>query len=232
MIEDSLALRITELGGLLLSDETLETTLQRVADLALQVIEGCDACSVTMQAGTGFLTAASTDSTARTVDEDQYRVDDGPCLDAIRHQRTNRVDEVTAESRWPDFCRLAEEHGISSFLAVPLEVRGEAIGALNLYSRLPRGFDKVDEDVVDLFAGQAGAALANAQVYRSAHALTAQLQEAMASRAVIEQAKGALMSQHRCSADKAFERLTAMSQRSNRKLRYVAQSILDELDSD
>ncbi len=229
MIEDSLALRMTELGGLLLSEETLETTLQRVADLAAQVIDGCDACSVTIRSGDGFITAASTSSTARTVDEDQYRVDDGPCLDAIRSRRTNRVDEVTAEARWPDFCRLAEQHGIASFLAAPLEVRDHVIGALNLYSRLPRGFDKLDEAMISLFAGQAGAALANAQVYRSASTLNAQLQEAMEHRAVIEQAKGSLMTEYRCSADAAFQRLTEMSQRTNRKLREIAQAVVDAL---
>ncbi len=226
MIEDALALRISELSGLLLSEESVETTLQRIADLAVEVVDGCDACSVTMADGAGFITAVSTDPLAEAVDKDQYRVDDGPCLDAIRQVRINRVDEVAAEQRWPDFCRLAEEHGICSFLAAPLEVRGDAIGALNLYSRLARGFNRLDEELVRLFTGQAAVALANAQVYRSAHALTEQLQQALISRAVIDQAKGVLMAQHRCGPDEAFALLTGMSQQANVKLREVAERVV------
>ena len=226
MIDDAVTLRLAELSMLVRDDDSLDTTLERVAELAVEVIDGCDSCSVTMQAAGMFLTATSTDAIARVVDADQYRVNDGPCLDAIREGRVNRVDEVSAERRWPAFCRLAEQHGICSFLAVPLEVRGEVVGALNLYSRAPRGFDRLDEELARLFRSQAAIALANAHVFRSTRELADQLQQAMSSRAVIEQAKGILMAQHRCDPATAFALLTGMSQSRNLKLREVAAQVV------
>jgi AmiR/NasT family two-component response regulator len=78
-----------------------------------------------------------------------------------------------------------------------------------------------------LFAEQASVALANAQLYDSAYRLTQQLQEALTSRAVIDQAKGLLMGQHRVGADEAFNILRTASQRDNRKLRDIAQELVD-----
>jgi AmiR/NasT family two-component response regulator len=77
-----------------------------------------------------------------------------------------------------------------------------------------------------LFAGQAGVAIANAEVYRASVALTGQLQEAMASRAVIEQAKGVLMAEQKCTPEEAFTLLRSASQRENVKLREIAERIV------
>lgn len=226
-MEDALTDAYGELAGLLVGEESVQTTLNRVADLAVRLVPGCDVGAVTVRQDGGFTTETSTDALAVAIDEEQYRTGEGPCLDAIRQSRTFRVDRCSAEERWPRFCAHAREHGIESFLAVPISVRGETIGALNLYSRDPDGFTNVDADVMRLFSGAAGKALANAQVYRSALRLVDQLQDALDSRAVIEQAKGILMVRERISADAAFALLAATSQRSNRKLREVAQQVVD-----
>jgi hypothetical protein len=82
------------------------------------------------------------------------------------------------------------------FLAAPLMIHGEAIGALNLYSGKPSGFTALDDVLIALFTGQTSVAVANARVYGDAVRLTDQLREAISSRAVIEQAKGVLMARH------------------------------------
>jgi len=225
---DEIALAMHELAHLLVAEESVQTTLQRVADLAARVIEDCDAAGVTLLSPDGsYETAAYTSHRTLAVDRGQYTRDAGPCLQAIADKRIVRLDVEKATERWPDFVTDARAHDVRSFLAAPLLLNGVAIGALNLYSAKPTGFDAVDDVLVALFTGQASVAVANARVYADAHRLTEQLNEAIASRAVIEQAKGVLMAQHGVDAQGAFDRLRSQSQNTNIKLRDIAREIVE-----
>ena len=226
---DDVAAALHELSHLLVSEESVQTTLQRVVDLAAQTIDGCDAAGVTLDDRNGYLTAAYTDERTLAVDRGQYALDEGPCLQAMRDMAILRVTVDEAEARWPEFSAGARENDISSFLAAPLIVRGRAIGALNLYSRSADGFGVVDDVLVALYGAQAGIALANATTYDGARRLSEQLQEAINSRAVIEQAKGILMHEHRFNADAAFQVLRKRSTDTNVKLRVLAQQLVDEV---
>jgi GAF domain-containing protein len=227
---DDVAAALHELGHMLVSEDDIDTTLQRVVDLAARTIEGCDAAGVTLEDASGFMTAASTDERTLEVDQGQYAVGDGPCLTAMRDVVIVRVAIDEAEDRWPSFAADARSHDVLSFLAAPLVVRGHAIGALNLYSRSPDGFTKIDDVLVSLYGAQAAIALANARTYEGARRLSEQLQEAIRSRAVIEQAKGVLMAEHHVDADRAFGMLRTRSTRSNVKLRTVAeQTVADAM---
>lgn len=225
---DTLAEALTELAGLLLDDEGVHPTLQRVADLAVRTIPGCAGAGVTLVGPDGFTTAAFTHPDVLAVDREQYRVGDGPCLTAVAERAVVRVDLGEAANRWPDFARAARGCGVSSFLAAPLLARGEAVGSLNLYSKSPDGFDALDETLVALFVGQASVALANARMYASTRRLTSQLEEALASRAGIEQAKGVLMARHGVGPEEAFALLRRRSQATNTKLREVARTVVAE----
>lgn len=226
---EELAAALVELSEMLLDSEPLHATLQRVAELAVTAVPGCTAAGVTLIRGTQPVTAAATDELTLTVDARQYAADEGPCLDAARHRRVNRVDLEEADQRWPDFAASAREVGIRSYLAAPLVVRDTSIGSLNLYSSSHDGFDALDDALVSLFCAQASIALANAQLYDRTASLAEQLRTAMASRALIEQAKGVLMAQHRVDADAAFALLRDRSQHANRKLRDVAQQVVDDV---
>jgi GAF domain-containing protein len=228
---DEVATALHELGHMLVSEDDIQTTLQRVVDLAAATIEGCDAAGVTLEEQSGYLTAVSTDERTNGVDQGQYAVGDGPCLTAMHDVVIVRVSVDEAEARWPRFAADARSHDVRSFLAAPLVVRGTAIGALNLYSRSPDGFSKVDDVLVSLYGSQAAIALTNARTYEGARKLSEQLQEAITSRAVIEQAKGVLMAQHRIDADEAFGVLRTRSTRSNIKLRTVAAQVVAEVSA-
>ena len=224
---DDIALAMHELAHLLVSEENVQTTLQRVADLAAHVIEDCDAAGVTLLAPDGgYETAAYTAERTLAVDQGQYERDHGPCLQAIADKRVVRLDVEEAEELWPDFVRDARANNIRSFLAAPLLLNGSAIGSLNVYSAKPTGFDGLDDVLVALFTGQASVAVANARIYADALRLTEQLNEALTSRAVIEQAKGILMAQQHIDADEAFGLLRSESQSRNVKLRDIAQQIV------
>ena len=101
-------------------------------------------------------------------------------------------------------------------------------GGFNIYGKLVGGFSDDDEQLCQAFAAQASIVVSNAHSYWSVFELSENLSKAMETRAVIEQAKGVLMSTHRIDADAAFEMLRERSQTSNRKLRDVAADVVDE----
>lgn len=205
----------------------LESLLDRVAGLAVEQLEGCDMAGVTLMGVEGPTTAAFTDPAAPDIDVAQYRSGQGPCLDAFRNGTILRIDDTATEERWPEFTAAALAHGVRSTLSLPLRVEDEPIGALNLYSRSPGNFEDTEQIAV-VFVAHAASILANAQAYWAGRALTEQLEEALLSRPVIEQAKGILMKEHGCDSDHAFEILRRSSQVANRKLRDLAAEIVAE----
>jgi GAF domain-containing protein len=224
---DEVAMAMHELSHLLVSEEDVASTLQRISDLAARVIDDCDAAGVTLHVDGKYVTAAYTDGRTLAVDQGQYDRDEGPCLQAMVDRAVVRFDVEEAGDRWPGFVDDARSNGIRSFLAAPLMLKGESIGALNLYSSKASGFNALDDVLIAMFTGQAAIAVANAKTYADAITLTEQLKEAIASRAVIEQAKGVLMAREGLDDDGAFQRLRSWSQSRNVKLRDIAREIVD-----
>lgn len=211
-----------------LADGTdLETLLDRVAALAVAQLDGCDMAGVTMMGVEGPTTAAFTDIAAPTIDVAQYRSGHGPCVDAFRNGTILRIDDTCADDRWPEFAAEALAHGVRSTLSLPLQADDEPLGALNLYSRSIAAFEDTEQIAVVL-GTHAASILANAQAYWAGRTLTEQLEEALLSRPVIEQAKGILMKEHACTADDAFGILRQTSQAANRKVRDLAGEIVED----
>jgi GAF domain-containing protein len=211
-----------------LTDGTdLESLLVRVADLAVEQLEGCDMAGVTMMGVEGPSTIAFTDAVAPEIDVAQYRTGQGPCVAAFRTCTILRIDDTADDDRWPEFAAAARAHGVHSTLSLPLQVEDQPLGALNLYSRSVGTFEHSEPAAV-AFVTLAASILANAQAFWAGRALTEQLEEALLSRPAIEQAKGVLMREHGCDADQAFEILRQNSQAANRKVRDLAAEIVDE----
>ena len=210
----------SSLASLVVTDHALDDTLLRVAVLSTRDVPGCDVAGITLLRDGRPVTAVFTDPSAPHIDTAQYDTGKGPCLDAFRHGQEFRIEDTRLETRWPEFAAAAAAAGVLSTLSLPL-----VVGA-----RQPRRAEPLLVHGVRVrgrrrwacFAAQAAVVLANAQAYWASHALASQLEEALASRAVIEQAKGILMATHRCDADAAFARLRSESQNTNRKVRDVA----------
>jgi GAF domain-containing protein len=234
MIDDpgTLENAVRALARLLLSEETLEATHSRVADLARRTLPACDLASVTMITDGRPSTPVQTDPLAGDLDAAQYRSKRGPCLEAYSRGRVIREKITENAARWPEFSAVADKAGVRSIMAVPLVARGQPIGALNLYSRSAESYDAGDEETALLFSDQAAVACANAEVYWRTYALTEHLREALESRDVIGQAKGILMARRGCTAEAAFEALRKVSQHRNIKLRDIAEQVvyLGDLD--
>jgi GAF domain-containing protein len=216
------------LAGILVAEQSLDKTLRQVLDLACAALGRGDEGGITLLEREGPRTAVATSDAAIRVDNSQYDSDEGgPCLEAYRQQQMFRIDSTADDQRWPDFCRAAAEAGIISTLSAPLVVGGDGLGALNIYRRQPGGYCAADETLVSSFAAYASVALANARDYWRTQRLAGQLEEAMATRGVIEQAKGVLIASQGGSADQAFQRLVVMSQRAHIKLHDVARDLVE-----
>jgi GAF domain-containing protein len=226
--EDDLSATLIALHRYVAGDESLGDTLTQEASLSMHAL-GADVAGISMVDSRGrALTPVYTDETSPEIDQAQYDAGRGPCLDAHEHGTIFRIDDTASDDRWPEFAEAARRHGISSTLSLPLVIGDRSVGALNLYSREVAHFDEKHEDGGRAFAGQAAIALANATAYFDQADLADNLRQAMASRAVIEQAKGILMAATGKDADGAFELLRQQSQQTNEKLRDVATRIVEQ----
>jgi GAF domain-containing protein len=216
-----------ELAGISLGSESMSSVLERVAELAKKTIPGVAEASVCLLTKDKAITAAYTGRLALDLDETQYGQGYGPCVDAATCGEVLEITDARSDGRWPDYTPVAVEHGALSSLSVPLPVQPVVHGGLNLYATEVDAFDDEARDVARVFASYAAVAVQNMHLYETTRDLAANLDAAMQSRAVIEQAKGMLMRDHGCDAAVAFEILRSASQRYNRKVRDIAQGIVD-----
>ncbi|HET7719043.1 MAG TPA: GAF and ANTAR domain-containing protein [Acidimicrobiales bacterium] len=210
-----------EMARALLAEDDVQHTLQKICDLAVETIDGCDHAGISFLKGRKVDTPAASDDVPRMVDAIQYEVSEGPCLDAIRDHEVFETGDLGREDRWPHFASRAQrETGITSMLCFRLFVEGDTIGALNLYSKAGNAFGEESRTVGLVFAAHAAVALSSA-IHDE------QMEEALQSRDLIGQAKGILMAREGITADQAFDMLRRASQRLNVKLRDVAGGIVE-----
>jgi GAF domain-containing protein len=173
-------------------------------------------------------TVASTGQLAVDLDETQYERGHGPCLHAARTGQLTEIADTRTEDRWRDYAQRAAEAGNLSSLSVPLAIDEDerVSGALNLYAREPHAFDEGSRSAAQAFGPYAAVATGNLYAYQSARGMADNLQTALESRAVIDQAKGILMERHKLTGDQAFQLLAQVSMNVNRKVRDVADQLV------
>lgn len=234
---DETAEALTNLQDAVTGEESLDDALQRVADTATRAVADADALTVTVLTSEQWRTAAATDQRLVELDERQYESGRGPCLEAARTLTPVRAVIGEHGDLWPEFEDAARAAGVRAYLSVPVVLPGtdddEArhIGSLNIYSYTAAAFDPFDEGLMRLFTAAACATITNAQRWQHSRGQVKQLERALESRGVIDQAKGVLMAVHACDADEAFKMLVDQSQRANTKLRDVAANLLESVRS-
>ncbi|WP_104168006.1 GAF and ANTAR domain-containing protein [Arthrobacter sp. SX1312] len=218
--ERDLATELAELARSLQQEPDSDAILAGFVHAALDLIPGVDEGSVSVVTGRKNVgsRAPSGDLPVR-IDALQMETGEGPCLEAAYERRTVRVADMAHEERWPLFAQRAAEAGAKGMLSIQLWVEGDDLGALNLYSYEADAFTDESENVGLLVASHASVAFAEAEKSRQLHA-------AVDSRDVIGQAKGILMERHKVTGDQAFFVLSMASQRSNIKLRDVADHLI------
>ncbi|MBY3985731.1 GAF and ANTAR domain-containing protein [Rhodococcus fascians] len=214
---------------MLLDGRELSVILQAVCVEVVSAVEGADMAGITVleESGKHPETTASTDPRVHDVDGDQYRSDEGPCLEAARTRTMVRVRVAEAADRWPTFVSNVSDIGIASYLSAPVILDNKHLGALNIYSYSDHGFSDVDEALVRLFVTAVEAAVWISRRATSAEDEVEGLTTAMKTRATIEQAKGIIMALQGCTADEAFRILSTQSQQRNIKVADIAASIVE-----
>jgi GAF domain-containing protein len=217
------------LARIVMNEQSLGQVLHQVADLARTTVPGADEVSVTLIERGRPTSVAFTGDLAVVLDERQYRNGFGPCVDAARRGQVITIEDTAHCPAYPDFATLARRKGVCRTLSVNVPTRQGITAALNIYGSGVTGpFDRAAVDLAVSFAGYAAIALLNAALYAAAVTEADQLRQAMVSRAGIEQAKGIVMRDRRCTAEEAFIVLRDLSSTTNHKVRDIAQSVIDD----
>ncbi|MEU7872455.1 GAF and ANTAR domain-containing protein [Dactylosporangium sp. NPDC049140] len=175
---------------------------------------------------------AASDETARLLELFQLQWSDGPCLEAFRTgEPVVNADLGAAGDRWPQFAPYASAGGFRSVHAFPLRLRNDVIGAMGVFGTRSAALDDADVRIVQALADVAAIGLLQERTIHRGEVLTEQLQGALNSRIVIEQAKGAVAQAREVSVDDAFQLLRAHARRTNQRLSDVARSVLTDRSS-
>jgi hypothetical protein len=230
VISDELAIEIARLG--LVRESSDVRTMRRVTELAARAVSGCaGACSVRWQRADPsqppepLVCAGSHPALAELVDLEIAR-GEGPIFDVVATHTPLSCEDTLAETRWPNYTPAMLRRGVRCF-STTLHESDEVLMTLTLYGVLPRSLDPRQLSVAALLIAQGGAAVSNTRQYDDAHRTAVQLQTAVETRAVVDQAKGILMHALGYDADRAFAELRRISQTRHVKLTALAQRIVD-----
>lgn len=196
----------------------------RVADLV-----HASAVGILMADGRGGLRfMAASDESAKVVEIFQAQTNDGPCPEAYRTGKpVVNTDLRTADPRWPRFAAMACTAGFSSVHAFPLRLRDQLVGAMNVFGHHAGGsLSETDVEVVQALADVAAIGLLQKRTISLGEELADQLQRALTTRIVIEQAKGAIANAQQVSVEVAFGILRAYARRHNRQLSALAHAVV------
>jgi GAF domain-containing protein len=226
-LTDELAGVFARMSGLLLNEETLETSLSLLSSLAHETVPGASGAGVSIIEGRRRISSGSTDDRVRQADALQYQLDEGPCLTAAMSRKLVRVDDLTTDRRWPRWAAAVEPLGLRSALSTPL-VAGEAgLGAIKVYAENPGAFDGRSEQLLTLFSAQAALLVANVQTYNRAKRLSEDMRQVIHDRDLIGVAKGVLMGRHAVDEDTALRMLMARTQEEDAGLAAAARAVVD-----
>lgn len=223
-----LAAAYAELQNLILDGPDVTDFLHQLTVLASAIVPATH-CGITLRRDGQMATVASSDAVAMRMDEIQYIRGRGPCLEAIHQGTRIEVPDMSTESRWGDYPGYALSNGIHSVFSLPLTVDDHVRGALNLFATTRHAFTDADITRAETFTHQAATALTILLRHASHTVLDDELREALATRAVIDQALGILMVTRKISAHEAFEILRHTSQTTNRKVSAIAAELIETM---
>lgn len=226
--ENDLHACVLGMSQLVAGSRTLLDLLTHVAELAVRAIPGADGAGVTLLEEGRADAIVSSAPFVRQIDDIQYGLGEGPCISAAAEGRIFRSGSLGGERLWPRFGPRVGRLGVHSALSLPLLLPDMVVGAVNVYAHGKDAFDEHAQQLGELFATPAAVAIHNAQVLAKAQRLTEQLQAALGSRTVIDQAIGIIISRSGSSAEEAFDTLRRISQGHQTKLSAVARQVVDE----
>jgi GAF domain-containing protein len=219
---------LSRFSAILPSRYDLQSALSELTESVTAVL-GLSGSWVTMAEGgqLRFVTAVSQASAELQRDHAQLHPFPCPCRDAYSTGNVVRVTDVREESiRWPGFSASATRLPMAGVAAIPMQLADHIIGALNLYSTEPRQWLDADIAVARVLADMATSYVVNVSKLRQQEQLSEQLQHALDSRVVIEQAKGITAHKHSVTIDQAYQLMRRHARNNNASMRVVAEAIV------
>jgi GAF domain-containing protein len=228
-VNERLAQTFVELADTLVGGFDLMEFLHMLTERCVELLE-VDAAGLLLADSHGALqlVAASTEQ-ARVAELFQIQNDEGPCLDSYRTGQPVIVPDITADQaaeRWPRFSAAAGEMGFAAVHAIPMRLRDQVIGTLNLFGTAAVGLDPAVARAAKALVDVATIGILQERAAREQGLVSGQLQAALNSRIIIEQAKGILAERMRVTPDQAFIVLRAYSRNHNYPLTRLAADVI------
>ncbi len=211
----------------LLQPYDVGTVLYHLTDQVVAVL-GVDGAGVSLaREGDDLTFVTATDAKVTAIEEQQMAQGAGPCHDAFHTGEVVTVHDLEAEERWPDYCEAALLHGARAVLGIPMPVGEQRIGALSVYHHSPREWPEEQVDVAQVLADMASGYILNASTLAESRGLADQLQHALDSRVIIEQAKGVIAERRDVLPGEAFELIRTHARRTCTRVHDTAQQVVD-----
>ena len=225
--EALMARTMVELADTLVDDFDIVDLLTTLSDRCVEVLD-IAAAGIMLVASDGDLHLMTSSSEAmRVVELFELQTQEGPCLDAYRSgQPVVNEDLATVDGRWPQFATVAMAAGFHAADAIPMRLRGQVIGALNLFRTQPGSLNDDDVVLAQALADIATIAILQHRTALETRVVNDQLNQALNSRIVIEQAKGMVAERERLDMDQAFARLRGHARNNNLRLSDVATDVV------
>jgi transcriptional regulator with GAF, ATPase, and Fis domain len=226
--ESLLAQTLVELADSLVDDFDVVELLTLLTDRCVEVLSVAAAGIMLVSAEGELGVMASSNEATRVLELFELQCQEGPCLDCYRTGAPIIAADLTsADGRWPHFAVESLSAGFRSVHALPMRLRGTTIGALNLFRQEAGTLDESDSRAAQAFADVATIAILQNRALLAVQVVNQELQYALQSRVVIEQAKGVLAERAAIDVDKAFTHLRSFARSHNRRLVDVAHDVID-----
>lgn len=232
MDERFLARTFVELADTLVADFDLMDFLRLLTDRCVELLR-VNAAGVLLAGPGGELRVmAASDEQVRLLELFQLQNDEGPCLECFHHGVPVTVPDLDSQARrWPRFVAEARRNGFAAVQALPMRLRNEAVGALNLFRVTAGPFDPVGGPIAQALADVATISLLQQRSTLRTGVLNDQLQTALNSRVVIEQAKGKLAERLDTDMEQAFSALRGYAREHNQRLSELARAFVEGTES-
>ena len=218
---------LTQLADLRSSPVTLEAALHRIVESADALFQVDGSALMLVDNDQVLRNLAVSHLRAALLEELQAEHGEGPCVDAYDDKQPVWADDLGREERWPGFAPAAARRGLVAVLASPIPYSTEAVGVVAVYASAVHPWTEAEQEAIVAFTDLAAMLILNAMEASERGRLAVELQVALDSRVVIEQAKGVLVGRHGLSPREAFQRLRGFARDQRRPLTEVAKAVVD-----
>ena len=221
----NLAVRMAEMARAVAVPTLAEDIFAEVTSAAVELIPGVKTAGILLiTKGGKFESHGATDELPHELDELQYLLKEGPCMEAALDEVVVRTDDFRTETRWPAYSAAVQKLGVLSGMSFKLYTHQRTAGALNLFGFEPTAWDSERQTIGTVLAAHAAAAIMSQRQGD-------QLHSAVATRDRIGQAKGIIMERFNVDDVRAFNMLRQLSQEANEALTDIAQRVIDTRSS-